>query len=506
MMHTAALRSDSDRRLDPSVVRVGKDVVELVTSGMYLSPVTIYREYVQNAADAVEAAVGAGLIKVGQGRVDIQIDHRVRSVRIVDNGIGIPAVDAAAILLAIGGSTKRGTKARGFRGIGRLSGLAYCKTLRFRTRRAGENVISIVEWDCRQLRQRLADDRFEGGLEAVVTQSVTLGHAAASDEDPAHFFEVVMLDVARHRGDILLNEATIGGYLAQTAPVRFRDDFSHADRIAAKLSEHGIVVGAVALTVQGLPVVRPYADETAFAGNLFQMKIAEVEFFEIADLDGDLGAIGWIAHHQYARSIPPTLGVGRIRARIGDVQIGEASVFDEIFKEPRFNGWCVGELHILDRRIVPNARRDNFELNHHTYNMMTQLGPKALELASRCRSSSVSRNVIVTARNCIDEIDRTVSCEAASPDGATLSKLRSSIERCVYRLKKLEVSIERDDCLDALKVRRRRLDDAPTTGPAVVEVSELTALVRKLVTHRDQANELIRSILAISSKHLSADE
>ena len=30
------------------------------------------------------------------------------------------------------------------------------------------------------------------------------------------------------------------------------------------------------------------------------------------------------------------------------------------FTEERFNRWCVGELHILDSRIVPNARLDYF--------------------------------------------------------------------------------------------------------------------------------------------------
>ena len=29
-------------------VTVGKDILELLTSGMYLDPLTIYREYIQN--------------------------------------------------------------------------------------------------------------------------------------------------------------------------------------------------------------------------------------------------------------------------------------------------------------------------------------------------------------------------------------------------------------------------------------------------------------------------
>ena len=41
------------------------------------------------------------------------------------------------------------------------------------------------------------------------------------------------------------------------------------------------------------------------------------------------------------------------RARYGDIQVGESNLFEDSFKEVRFNGWTVGELHVLDRRIVP---------------------------------------------------------------------------------------------------------------------------------------------------------
>ena len=37
------------------------------------------------------------------------------------------------------------------------------------------------------------------------------------------------------------------------------------------------------------------------------------------------------------------------------------NILQEIFKEKRFNSWCVGEIHILDNRIMANGRRDNFE-------------------------------------------------------------------------------------------------------------------------------------------------
>src|SRR4051812_39826151 len=100
-------------------VRVGKDVIEILTSGMYVSPLSIYREYVQNSADAIDQAKSAGAMAAG--RVSLSFDHPTRSVTIRDDGSGIPSDKAVDVLLAVGGSRKRGTRARGFRGVGRLS-------------------------------------------------------------------------------------------------------------------------------------------------------------------------------------------------------------------------------------------------------------------------------------------------------------------------------------------------------------------------------------------------
>ena len=57
----------------------------------------------------------------------------------------------------------------------------------------------------------------------------------------------------------------------------------------------------------------------------------------------------------------------------------------------RFNAWSVGELHIIDPRIVPNGRRDHFEQSVHFHNLLTHLTPVAREITRRCRTSSIQR-------------------------------------------------------------------------------------------------------------------
>src|SRR5437773_2616258 len=109
---------------------VGKDILELLSTSMYIDPMSMYREYVQNSADAIDLAQSGGLLH-GPGRVDVRMDQSTRTVFIRDNGSGLGRDQFVPQLTALGGSKKRGTGARGFRGVGRLAGLAFCQELIF---------------------------------------------------------------------------------------------------------------------------------------------------------------------------------------------------------------------------------------------------------------------------------------------------------------------------------------------------------------------------------------
>ena len=76
---------------------------------MYVDPMTIYREYTQNAADAIDEARHDGsLPRTTPGRVDISINTAARAIRIRDNGTGVPAADFVKRLSSLGASKKRG--------------------------------------------------------------------------------------------------------------------------------------------------------------------------------------------------------------------------------------------------------------------------------------------------------------------------------------------------------------------------------------------------------------
>jgi hypothetical protein len=484
--------------IDPESIRVGADIVELLTSGMYVSPITVFREYVQNAADAIDAAREQGLLGPEErGKVVVEVNQTDRSVTVRDNGAGVPADNVADILLAIGGSSKRGTHARGFRGVGRLSGLAYCRELSFRTKAAGELLETTVRWDALALRSGISAARAGTDLRQVIANSVHIENQP-NNAIEEHFFEVTLRGVVRHRQDVLINEHAIAHYLSQIAPLPFSSEFSSGSAITERLAQAGRMLVPIDLTVAGQTVERPYRDRLAQPGTDKQLALRDVEFFQLLDVDGEVGAIGWIAHHDYVRSISTTMGVRGLRARVGDVQVGDADLFDNSFREPRFNGWTVGEVHILDRRILPNGRRDNFEVSSHSNNLLVQLAPITADVSQRCRSSSVGRNATTIIRNTIVEADRLLAQETIDP--SSLSRCKAAVVRGRQKLK----GIEEDEVRVQLAADLQRIDLALTGRSAsaiagVVAADEAIALVGKIVTNRDQATKLIAALRALEA-------
>ena len=374
----------------PDII-IGPDILELLSSAMYVDPLTIYREYVQNAADAIDVARYGGILAPDQpGRIDISIDAQSRSIRIRDNGCGVSSDAFSQRLLALGGSEKRGTSARGFRGVGRLAGLGYAREVIFRASAAGETIASELHWDCRELKAALrAPDTVETA--AGLIRSVTSLRKHAGTDADQHFFEVELKGVLRLSKDQLISPSAIRAYLSQVAPVPFAPDFSFGTRITGALSRH-MNTGTLLIHMNDSaePIYRPHRDSIA-CDDKRQVAFESVDLVEVPGIDGDVTAVAWVLHHDYEGALPAHTLVKGLRLRSGDIQVGGYAVLQDLFPETRFNAWTVGEVHVLDSRIVPNGRRDHFEQNAHYNNLLNQLLPTTRAIARRCRTSSIRR-------------------------------------------------------------------------------------------------------------------
>lgn len=137
------------------MIEIGINIVEIVTKGLYTNSLDIFREYVQNSCDAIDDAVDAGILIQNEGEIEIELDSTARRIIITDNGAGVNARNFERIMSKIGSSDKRLETDRGFRGIGRLCGLAYCRVARFSSTVKGETKLSNVTIDAEHLRSRI---------------------------------------------------------------------------------------------------------------------------------------------------------------------------------------------------------------------------------------------------------------------------------------------------------------------------------------------------------------
>ena len=378
----------------PKQVRVAKDLLDLLTGAMYVIPFSALREYIQNSVDAIEDAAAVGdLDAVSNGRIDVSVSPASRSIVIRDNGVGCANKEFAALLTAFGGSDKRGRDRRGFRGVGRLAGLAYCRELVFRGRAAGDTRVFEMVWDCVKLKDLLYSDDKDLSLNQIVHSVVRIGELNAA-EYPKHFFEVSLRGVIRYKNDELLDAAALREYLSQVAPVPFSPEFSFGQDISNFLSHH---LGSQSFNIyfdsDEEPLFKPHRNTFRAKGEI-SSHFTGIEFIEIPGIHQEIDAVGWIIHHEYLGAIIADQIIGGLRLRSGNIQIGTGDVLRTIFPQPRFNEWCCGEIHILNHKIRPNGRRDNLEFNAHVSNLYDKLRPVSANVARKCRDFSNTRSML----------------------------------------------------------------------------------------------------------------
>jgi len=422
--------------IDEEIV-VGKDVLELVAGAMYADPLTVYREYIQNAADAIdEARAGGTQLSCSDPHVLISLDHSERTVRIRDIGAGVRNADFVRRLTAVGASGKRGTTQRGFRGVGRLSGLGYCQELVFRSRSKGDSKIKELCWDGRGLREHLRDPKFTGSLADLIRTIAKVTTLTDDGTFPAHFFEVEMRKVVRIKNDLLMNEGEIRAYLAQVAPVPFDPKFKFGDEIRKHLREVGLSEPINIELNDDQGVIYHRATNQVQTGKNATVSFTGVQFHRLVNSGGDLLACGWMLEHGYVGAMPRGSGQGGLRLRTRDVQIGDAHILAPLFVEQRFSSWSVGEFHVLHPKIVPNGRRDEFEHSAAYTELQDELRRLTGELAQTIRSRSDERQrskrlalAIAYAENWLDIAQRKTLHETIR---------RAAVEQAITHAKAVE--------------------------------------------------------------------
>jgi molecular chaperone HtpG len=374
---------------------IGKYTLESLTSGMYTNPKVLFREYIQNAIDSIDEAVEARIIKKEDGRVVITIDKNSRSIIIEDNGYGISEDNVTRTLLDIGNSKKYEKNRRGFRGIGRLVGLSYSSKLTFETSFYGENIATEIIFNTKLLNEMLVPGKYDDDddLISVITK-VTKTYTKLVEKN-LHYFKVIIEGIEENE---VLNIDEVASYISQVAPVPYSPSkFPLYTGIANKYQRNSLQFEEYSIYIR---------DKKDYEKQLYKLNncnylvdkqkmiwdiIKDIEIEEIRNTQGDIIALVWFSKSNYVGTILNN-DIKGLRFRKGNILIGDKSTLNYIFKEERFNGWFQGEVFVLDKLIIPNARRDNFERNENYIYLEEQLKKIGNKLSIIIREASIRRN------------------------------------------------------------------------------------------------------------------
>lgn len=343
---------------------IGKNVIENLTTGMYENPKIIFREYIQNSADQIDKAVANRLLKQDEGYIDINLDYKSRTISIKDNATGISQNNFVKILSDIANSEKDRNTDKGFRGIGRLGGLAYCEKLIFKSTYFGENTASEMIWDGLKLKAILNDHTNKIEAAQLISDIISTNIYEADKND--HYFEVVLQNIYKEN-DELLQEKAIEQYLQEVAPVPYASAFYFKSEIKNFANEHNFKIDEYNIHLNGKEILKPYRIDL-YEGDKNNKKIydkIEDLKFEILEYEDIIYGWMWYGISKFEKQIPSINFMRGLRLRKENIQIGDSNTLgkNQFFKESRGNHYFIGEVFATSKDLIPNARRDYFNSN-----------------------------------------------------------------------------------------------------------------------------------------------
>lgn len=461
--------------------QIGKDVIESLTLGMYEDCKFIYREYIQNAADAVDKAINCSLLKKGEEAIHVRIDKDKKCISIQDNATGIPQANVMAILRNIAHSTKKRGEDKGFRGIGRLGGLGYCSNLIFETSFFGETVKSIMTWDANLLKN-IINDR-ENSEEATDVLSKVTKVEIEEESADAHYFNVIMRDVSSEE---LLDTESVHDYLSMVAPVDISSSFIFRQKINDFKKENGLTVDTYNIYVNDDQIYKPYTSVIYEDNNGGKKKvddIIDVKFLIAQDEHGSIIYWGWYSISTLKGQMKPKNLARGIRLRKENIQIGDEEICKKFFvktEDQRFSFYYFGEIHALSKGLIPNSRRDYFGESKECTEFEQKIRQDFLKLKELCYDAQKLRSSTSTIAKC-EELRATI--QDKEKNGYTSQKERDDLHRRLEDHEKKEEQAKKQ--LDNVKAK---ISSKDSPLKSVLEHFETPVPIKKEVQGNEEPN------------------
>lgn len=335
--------------------RIGKGLLKMLMFQMYGDEKFIYREYIQNARDAINDAVKEGLLEdITAGCISVTINPTNKSIEIRDNGIGISVSKVESVLLNIADSDKDGETSAGQFGIGRLVGGNYCQELSFKTSFYGEPYASEIIFDTNKIKDILDDDNNDDDAIEVLCKTTSL-NSFEEDKDE-HYFIVTLKGVSEEYPS-LLDIEIISEYLKEVAPIDYSAQFKNQLVNTSVFGEYENLqknIGYFKISINGCFIEKRYGLKIVGTDDV----INNLEYFSLTDEKYGLLAWGWYALTNFTKAIPISDNNSNFRLRKHNIQVGNSEMLSPFFKEKRGNKYFYGEIHIVNSKVKLNSARD----------------------------------------------------------------------------------------------------------------------------------------------------
>lgn len=416
---------------------IGKNVIENLTVGMYDDPRFVYREYVQNAADQIDAAKKQNLYQSeDEPSIYIQINTDTKTVIIEDNATGIESAKVLPLLGNIAQSTKNKYEDKGFRGIGRLGGLGYCEKLIFKTSFYGENVKSTMIWDAKKLKEIINDDSIKIGAAELI--SIITDYSFDNNENAdTHYFKVIMENVTN---EMLLDIQQVRDYLSMVAPVPFANYFTHKNKIYNNAKNKNVSIDEYNIYVNTDQLFKGY-NNYIYKNNAVSEEdtIIDVAFFEEYYKE-ELLFWGWYGISSEMHQIPDENKSRGIRLRKSNIQIGLENCLDKFHKRELGNRYFIGEVYAVNKELIPNARRDFFIDSDECIQFSKRLRKLFFKLYDLYHDFS-TKNAAIKAGLDLKDISEKIKDDTL--DTTTKEKLSSEIKKLEKKVGDAQKSLPR---------------------------------------------------------------
>lgn len=483
--------------------------VVILSSDLYPRKLEVVREYIQNASDALDSFASVADVIEDDAALQIKISIQGRSLLIWDNGIGMDAEEISK-LRRIAFSEKREGEEAGYKGIGRLAGIAVANKLLISSTSYGDPRLHKFEFRAKEFREDIAAGKRAGIQEPATVVIRRHTDISEYEVDAKEHYTMVELREVDEAHSELLDPSRLREFIGDIAPVGFAPNFSYGGRISAKLFEFvpdysPKVVWLTTASGDRIQIYKPYSDE---------MSLAEPQFYEVMDSsDGQrVLAYCWCATRgkEMLGKVRPAGGKFVVQGgspeekkrfaglvyklfgfSIGDRSLTLRTLWKKDYTRPL---WFTGEIHIVDKSIKPTTDRSDF-IDNEPRERLYAVGEKSIakKLNLLAQVISNTRQAHDTARNWARRFE---VLEEQLDDGgierAEVKARREELHAAISELKRdckdKEVQAFVDQVARKGKAIQKRLEEAKARRESNTEISDLarelgmTSLARKVYT------------------------